>query len=159
MPDRVRGNAYRTTLVCVDESREGEFSGRIYNPYWSEGVTFRGVIGFLTQMEDLLDQMNLPQSFTAKRSFSSPPGTHERTQPMLERRTGRRATFAVRVLFRQNATWQGSVTWMEKNQEESFRSVLELLLLMNSAMEKQEQGCPKTGTCFSALHSKTEGDL
>ena len=62
---------------------------------------------------------------------------------MLERRTGRRATFAVRVLFRQNATWQGSVTWMEKNQEESFRSVLELLLLMNSAVSKGRRGSAK----------------
>jgi hypothetical protein len=47
----------------------------------------------------------------------------------------------VRVLFRQNASWQGSVTWMEGRQEESFRSALELLLLMKSALDqKQEAG-------------------
>ena len=43
-------------------------------------------------------------------------------------------TFAVRILFRQNASWQGSVTWLEGNREESFRSVLELIFLMDSAL-------------------------
>ena len=52
---------------------------------------------------------------------------------------GRAATFALRVLFRQNASWQGSVSWMEGNREESFRSVLELLFLMNSALESKKK--------------------
>jgi hypothetical protein len=43
----------------------------------------------------------------------------------------------VRVLFRQNASWQGSLTWLEEGKEESFRSVLELLLLMHSALDPE----------------------
>ena len=43
------------------------------------------------------------------------------------------ATFAVRVLFRQNASWQGSILWVEGDREESFRSVLELIFLLDSA--------------------------
>ena len=46
------------------------------------------------------------------------------------------ATFAVRVLFRQNASWQGEVTWLEGKREESFRSVLELILLMDGALQE-----------------------
>jgi hypothetical protein len=42
------------------------------------------------------------------------------------------------VLFRQNASWQGSITWMEGKQEQSFRSALELIFLMNSALEYQK---------------------
>lgn len=155
MPDRVYGNMYRTTLVCVDSGQRGAFSGRLYNPYWEEGAAFDGVMDFLEQMESLLDEMRLPQSYTAKRSFA-PPGTGQRTQPMLERRLGRQATFAVRVLFRQNASWQGSVTWMETGQEESFRSVLELLLLMNSVLSERQLEAPKTGTRFSVLPCKTD---
>ena len=34
----------------------------------------------------------------------------------------------------QDASWQGSVTWLEQGQEESFRSVLELILLLDSAL-------------------------
>ena len=36
---------------------------------------------------------------------------------------------------RQNATWQGSVTWVEKKEKQQFRSALELLKLIESALE------------------------
>jgi hypothetical protein len=90
---------------------------------------------FLAQMEDLLNRMQLPQSFTIKRAFrtqepvgASPPG--ERQQ------RGAAATFRLKILFRQNSSWQGSVTWVETGREEPFRSVLELLLLMSSALPR-----------------------
>lgn len=35
---------------------------------------------------------------------------------------------SLRVLFRQNTSWHGSVAWVEGKCEESFRSVLELLI-------------------------------
>ncbi|MBQ6876068.1 MAG: hypothetical protein IJN46_07520 [Lachnospiraceae bacterium] len=47
---------------------------------------------------------------------------------------GIKATFSVQILFRQNASWQGSVLWVERKIEESFRSVLELLLLIDNAL-------------------------
>ena len=40
----------------------------------------------------------------------------------------------MRILFRQNASWQGELLWMEKNARQSFRSVLELITLMDSAL-------------------------
>ncbi|NLW65775.1 MAG: hypothetical protein GXY26_06040, partial [Clostridiales bacterium] len=36
--------------------------------------------------------------------------------------------------FRQNASWQGVITWAEDRREESFRSALELVFLMDSAL-------------------------
>ena len=153
MPGRIRGNEYRTTLVCVDGGRSGDFAGRLYNPFWEGGAVFEGTLDFLEKMEDLLDQMQLPQSFTAKRSFGAPEPVHTMPQPPPERRQGQRATFAVRVLFRQNASWQGTVIWQETGREEAFRSVLELLLLMSSAISAKSAGR------FSVLRSKTEGNL
>ena len=137
MPGRVQGNEYRTTQVCVDDRQDGRFSGRLYNPYWEGGVPFSSVMEFLTRMEELLDQMQFPQSFTAKRAFAGPPGQGPVSQP-LDMRQGREATFYLKVLFRQNASWQGTVKWVETGQEESFRSVLELLLMMDSAASSQQ---------------------
>ena len=134
MPGRVQGNEYRTTLVCVDDRKDGRFSGRLYNPYWEGGVPFSSVMEFLIRMEELLDQMQFPQSFTAKRTFGGPPGQGTVSQTPSDMRQGEEATFYLKVLFRQNASWQGTVRWEEGGQEESFRSVLELLLLMNSAV-------------------------
>lgn len=59
MQERVNGNEYRTTLVCVDDYRQGSFSGRLYNPYWKEGREFQNVMQFLREMEGLLDRMKL----------------------------------------------------------------------------------------------------
>ena len=43
-------------------------------------------------------------------------------------------TFVIRVMFRRNATWQGTICWKEKRGQVSFRSFLEMLLLMQEAV-------------------------
>lgn len=44
------------------------------------------------------------------------------------------ATFVVRILFKRNSTWQGTICWKEKRCQVSFRSFLEMLLLMQDAV-------------------------
>lgn len=133
--ERFKGNQYRATRVCVDSYEDGIFVGRFYNPGSSKEYVFKSMSQFLTQMEDLLDQMQFPQAFTAVRTFSMRPVeamSFEDSDKAKE--TGRLATFVVRVLFRQNASWQGSLTWEDTGQEENFRSALELIFLMDSAL-------------------------
>lgn len=48
------------------------------------------------------------------------------------------ATFQLSVLFRQNASWQGRLTWLERAEEARFRSVLELVGLLDSALAAWE---------------------
>ena len=43
------------------------------------------------------------------------------------------STFIIKILERRNSTWQGEVTWVEKNQTMHFRSALELLKLVDSS--------------------------
>ena len=52
---------------------------------------------------------------------------------------GGKEIFAVRPIFRENHTYQGSVSWMGGRQQKNFRSLLELLCLMMSAAGKQAQ--------------------
>ena len=133
MTSRAWSEEYRCTTVCVDDYRGGVLKGRFYNRYLPEGKTFRCLTEFLQEMERTLDKMDFPRSFTTTRTFASV--AEEPAQPTNDRRkTGNQATFSVRILFRQNATWQGSVTWMEGRQEQSFRSALELIFLINSAL-------------------------
>ncbi len=44
-------------------------------------------------------------------------------------------TFLVKIRSKQNSTWQGSVTWVEEQQEQNFRNVLELLKLMDEVID------------------------
>ena len=45
-------------------------------------------------------------------------------------------TFIIRVQHRQNASWQGSVQWVEGGKEQHFRSALELIKMMDEALEQ-----------------------
>lgn len=47
-------------------------------------------------------------------------------------------TFVVQVQFRQNATWQGTITWTDEKKTRHFRSALEMLKLMDDAIQNSE---------------------
>ncbi|NBK91633.1 hypothetical protein D5278_06495 [bacterium 1XD21-13] len=53
----------------------------------------------------------------------------------LLKKHGELGSFVVRVQHKQNNSWQGRITWMEKNQTLHFRSAWELLKLIESAVE------------------------
>ncbi len=138
MTSRVRGEECRTTMVCIDSYENGVPVGRIYHPHLASARPFCSTMQFLQEMERLMDQMEFPKAFTAIRTFAH-PSVCSTGPPGMERLTGSSATFAVKLLFRQNASWQGSVTWIESQQEQGFRSVLELLLLMDSALRNEAE--------------------
>ena len=55
----------------------------------------------------------------------------------MEKKKGCRDSFLVQIRNTQNATWQGTVTWTQSRRSESFRSALELIRLINSALEEE----------------------
>lgn len=125
-------------MVCIDSYHNAELVGRFYNPYLSEGKSFHSLAQFLVSMEETLDRMDFPKAFTAVRTFVPSPKARDTGPPDIQKQAGRLATFKIRILFRQNASWQGSIIWQEGRQEQSFRSVLELILLMDTAMEREQ---------------------
>ena len=54
-----------------------------------------------------------------------------------ERNTG---TFIVKILNKQNSTWQGNVTWVEEQQTQNFRSALELIKMIDGALDETIKG-------------------
>lgn len=130
---KTKGEEYRSTTVCIDSYKNRILSGRLYNRYMSEGTVFHGTTQFLIEMEQMLDSMDFPKAYTEIRHFT-PPTNREADSPGTDARMGMTATFVIRILFRQNASWQGSVIWVEGRQEQSFRSVLELILLIDNAL-------------------------
>ena len=131
----VRGETQRNLLLCVDSYQAGIPQGRIYTPAYPEGKAFGGLLEMLWLTEQSLDNTNFPQSFSEMRRFVAEknPPSGEADGASLKR--GRTATLAVKIFFRQNASWQGCANWVEGNTEESFRSALELCFLMKSALE------------------------
>ena len=49
-----------------------------------------------------------------------------------------KGTFIVKINHTDNASWQGQVTWADKNITKNFRSTLELIKLMDGAITSEE---------------------
>ena len=123
----------RKTTVCIDSYEDGVFRGRFYD---SDGTAlcFGSLSRFLLMMEDLLKQAACPQPDTTHRSFSACLQQPCTAFPCSSIRAGALATFDLQILFRRHTSWQGVIVWQEQNLEQNIRSVLELILLMDSAL-------------------------
>lgn len=127
----------RKTSLCIDSYEDGIFRGRFYGPDGEEQM-FPSLSQFLVMMETMLERMGEPQSDTTHRSFCTllQPTAAALSQGRVRR--GRLATFDLQIMFRQHSSWQGILLWQEQHREQSFRSVLELILLMDSALRGME---------------------
>jgi hypothetical protein len=140
-------------VICVDRQDGAKMEGRIFHRLSPQPVPFLEVSQLLLEMENLLDQLGYPQASTAGRQFrkienrsalrnAENDQEDEELNPMAKgaaQQKGNKATFVVQVQYRQNATWQGTVVWAEKEETKQFRSALELLKLIDSTLDSQEE--------------------
>lgn len=127
-------------VLCVDKYDNNIAEGRIYTAYNTQPQIFRDSFEMARSMDAFFDEVGYPQRDTQPRSFGENATTQKRgnamsakvTDPTIEK--GEMATFVVRVMYRQNATWQGSVLWAEEEKTCNFRSALELIRMMDDAL-------------------------
>ena len=48
-------------------------------------------------------------------------------------------SFIVTIQYTQHKTWQGTIEWIGGQKKENFRSTLEMLNLISSALERENQ--------------------
>lgn len=136
-----------TFKVCVDEIFNQEISGRVYNPFVPQSAAFSNYYLLIEQIEAMIEFLGFPQSAQDYRSFGETKASFGQSKGKgdivkimedmeFEKLEGEKATFVVQVQFRQNATWQGTISWMEQRKEQKFRSALELIKLMDSAISE-----------------------
>lgn len=122
----------QTILLCVESYENGVPRGHMH--LGQEGQCFDSLTQLLLRAEQLLERSGEVQSFTIPRSFSIARPLDDEPCIAGELTRGKVATFEMRVLFRQHASWQGELLWLEKNTRQYFRSVLELITLLDSAL-------------------------
>ena len=135
--------APKGVVLCIDRAEKGKLSGRLYHSYREDALVFEnaGQMSFL--MEKLYDALNFPHPGTNERTFAD---TKKSTERMTERKKimsdetllskhGDIGTFIVRVQHRQNSSWQGRITWMEEDKTIQFRSIWEMIKLIENAMD------------------------
>ena len=139
-------SAPNLAAVCIDQVFEGAYIGRVFHKYSKTGIGFNTLEQLLKLLDRLYDQIGYPQSTTLNRNFQAKQTIKVREEALqvmdsntvLEQK-GAMGTFVVHVKYRQNSTWQGEVVWAEKNEKRSFRSALELLKLIDGALDDEEE--------------------
>ena len=134
----------RSCIIRVERYDNKNPEGTFYNLYYGTEVPFENLTRLLLLMEDLMDEMDCPQASVKSRRFTTDTKAPERNSiPHLGVEPGQNAlaTFKVKVLFRQGASWQGKIWWLEEEMETSFRSALELIKLMDSALPQPQVCC------------------
>ncbi len=132
-----KGESRRTLMICVDSMADEIMDGRFFcsgDQGMQQERPFHGLMQLLISMDACLSEAQYPMAFDMMRTFAKAESVLSLPIREGEVPIGKIATFSIRILFRQNASWQGSITWVEGRKMESFRSVLELVFLMNSAL-------------------------
>lgn len=137
-------SAPNLAAVCIDRVENESYIGRLYHKYNADCLQFHNVEQLLALIEQLCDVSGYPQRTTQKRTFQTKNTMTSREEAsqvadinlVLEQK-GSMATFVVHVKYRQHSTWQGEVVWAEKNEKRTFRSALELLKLIDNALDDE----------------------
>ena len=112
--------------------------GSLSNLFLDDDLSFQNLTQMLFGIEHILDTTQFPQQSLLPRSFSpQDPATPRHGRDYLPDNGDKKAiaTFKLSVLFRQNASWQGTLVWLDENSEVQFRSALELILLLDSVLQ------------------------
>ncbi len=108
-------------LVAVTDYQEGVMTGILRHPWLDGPVFIRSMSQLILMLDSLLDLEECPEQ----------PLPLVRPIPEEECAI---ATFQIQVLFREFCTWQGRLVWKEEQQEASFRSVLELMQILDEIL-------------------------
>ena len=131
----------KSITICLDSYENSLMKGQIYHGAFADGKQYDNLMQLILIIESILEATGFPKAVTEKRLFSPPKGANKKEGLNYTHiidfndKRGKLATFRLKILFRQNASWQGSIAWLEKKAEVSFRSALEMILLINDAAE------------------------
>ena len=144
-------------VLCIDEPmRHGLLRARLYHGYHREGLEVASFDEIIRLMGRMFDEIQFPRASIRERSFTERKrpvrpfrGRRERimTDKELLSKHGDIGTFIIRVQQRQNSTWQGRITWVDEDKTMNFRSLLEMVKLIESGLlsefpELREENTP-----------------
>ena len=123
------------SVIRIYSYQNKNLQGTLYHPYYGKEIPFSNLTRLLFLLDELANADNAVPDFCLDSDKMSSTGHKEsllygRDEKIL-------ATFHVTILYAQNATWQGRVIWTETQEAVAFRSALELIQLLDSALAEK----------------------
>ena len=134
-------------VLCVGRKDRGTIEGCLYHGYSKDQIPFCGYEDIIRIAEDFFNALGFPHMGTGDRDIHGHIRDYQKKEgmtramkdeEMLEKH-GDLGTFVIRVQHRQHSSWQGRVTYLDKDQTVSFRSALELMKIIDSTLDDTEQ--------------------
>lgn len=129
----VTGKGSNVCQIAVDSFEGGLLTGSVQNAFLYYLEDFTGTIALADAMGRITGTGGLKESDLAGQSEDIKIIPNDMWAAYRE--GGKESTFLIRILFRQHSTWQGVIYWRENGEKQAFRSFMELILLMVSALE------------------------
>ena len=145
------GTSASTFALNIIGFSADEMLGTIVHMYSNRTYEFNSVFEMVNLIHAISEQLDFPQKGYRIRSWYSngddeETGTAHQFRKMdlslkaadikSNRATKAKLTFLVRIQYRQNASWQGEILWHERERTVKFRSLLELLTVLDEAKEE-----------------------
>jgi hypothetical protein len=135
--------AVNGVVLCIDSNEDNFFKGRVYHAYNKGVIKVCCIEQLLFALDEFYNSIEFPYPSNDERTFQEKREEKdfkiERERIMSDKellnKHGDLGTFIIRVQHRQNSSWQGRITWMDKNKTLSFRSVWEMIKLIASALD------------------------
>ena len=159
--------AINAVLIAADFYEQQDFGGRIYTRFQEEPIPFASSMEMLMKLEEMYDAWAFPENAVLYRSFHRK--SYQRAaakaraktllanrrlgenEPPLQPVEGKLATFLLECKERQHGDWSGIVRLDIETETHPFRSTLELLRMMDSAVELRSRRAGGLWTVSGAL--------
>lgn len=137
-------------VLCIDNRDREMVEGRLYHGYEKEGIPFQSYEKVIRISEELYNALGFPYAGNGDRDIYGHVHGYRKKElvrvlkdeELLEKH-GDMGTFVVRVQHRQHSSWQGRVTYLEEDRTVYFRSALELMKIIDGALDDAEQECKR----------------
>lgn len=133
-------------VLCVDEADSYNIKGRIFHLYQKDPLVFQSYNEMFFKSEKFFNDLGCPRANQSDRDFNGKVISNfalkgmdkmKKDEEILEEH-GELGTFIIRVQHRQHSSWQGRVTWLDENKTVYFRSELELMKLIDGALNENQ---------------------
>jgi hypothetical protein len=149
--------------VIIDSESPVNFKGLIVYEALKQSQQFVSFLELIHLISIRLDEMGLAQPATEIRSFDETStstgrkGTISALKNQHKKDPAKKLLgkpeFMIRLNLRQNATWQGELYWVNADRRIHFRSLLEMVNLMQEAMEIS--GEPQAESAFRSWYDES----
>lgn len=142
LPQRDRSAEFIVTFASCNNA---SLQGVLEHSSSRRTQVFRSFFEMLVLIEAVLAETGVPQPVTKRRHWYSGKNvdSDKKGAKTVPKKDGNNINlslggqaFFIRILFQQNATYQGEICWVDTQQCIYFRSLLEMIMLLTEAMNE-----------------------